>query len=73
MRGELGSRSLCCEHPIDPCARGGALLLPTGDLANEMFAFADAEPLRGASRTLTPPRGDGFWLPCRDAVTPKGP
>jgi hypothetical protein len=46
---EVASVSFILEHPIDPCARGVALLLPSGDLANEMFAFADAEPLRGAS------------------------
>jgi hypothetical protein len=37
--------------------------LPTGDLANEMFAFADTEPLRGAFGAAM-----AFGCPCRDAV-----
>jgi hypothetical protein len=41
--------------------------LPTGDLANEMFAFADAEPLRRF------PRGEGFWLPMSRRSPAKGP
>jgi hypothetical protein len=54
--GQLASRSPCCEHSVDPCARGVAPLLPSGDLANEMFAFADAAiKAQAAARALREP------------------